>query len=176
MRALPARSGHVVSLCAFLALGAACGTEAEGPSEVTAASAGPGSGGEGPGTAPDDGAQPPGAATAAETPPPPRDDSAELRLLHGLTAALAARNLAGLQDILAPELLAELRQLHDLDPADFWARGALWSEGAASGLVLVARQSSDGFPRWRGLVRFGSGAEESVTFGRYDGRVLLAGL
>jgi hypothetical protein len=113
---------------------------------------------------------------AVEQPLAPRDDTAELALLSGLTETLSARDVDGLKRWLSPELAAELRRQHDADPADFWARGAVWTELAATGLTLATRQSSDGFDRWRGLVRFGSGAEESVTFGRFDGRVLLADL
>jgi hypothetical protein len=97
-------------------------------------------------------------------------------VLQGLTATLSARDLASLGKWLGPELTAELQRQHDQDPAEFWARGAVWTDLAATGLALASRQSSDGFTRWRGLVRFGNGAEESVTFGRFDGRVLLAEL
>jgi hypothetical protein len=189
MHALPVRLGLIASLGAC-ALAAGCGrgpsdggdpggSTESGATTTTEAVVSPQSaeasaaGLAAPGPAAPTGVPGP---SASGTEASARDDSAELALLNGLTAALEARKLDDLAACLAPEFLAELRQLHDRDPADFWARGAAWVEQAASGLTLVSRQSSDGFPRWRGLVRFGSGAEESVTFGRFDGRVLLADL
>ncbi len=110
---------------------------------------------------------------------PPAEDAVEdieLALLEGFTKAVEARDIDQVAAWLAPELAAELRRLHAQDPTEFWARGSLWTSRAAAGLELVARQGSDGVERWRGLVRFGDGFEESVVFGRFDGRVLLADL
>jgi hypothetical protein len=161
------RAGLVLAIrAASVVLGAACSGTGEGsvPSgEVVAGHAASSAG-------------PAGPTEAAEPAATPEDDAAELALLNGLTATLTARDVEGLKQWLSPELAAELRRQHDADPAEFWTRGAVWTELAATGLSLAGRQRSDGFTRWRGLVRFGSGAEESVTFGRFDGRVLLADL
>jgi hypothetical protein len=109
-------------------------------------------------------------------PAPVAVEDVELALLEGFTKAVAARDIDQVASWLSPEFGAELRRMHMADPNEFWARGSIWVERAASGLVLAARGSSDGVERWRGLVRFGNGYEESVVFGRFDGRVLLADL
>jgi len=103
-------------------------------------------------------------------------EDVEKALLDGFTAAIASRDIDSVAAWLAPELSAELRRLHDHNPAGFWERGSLWVRRASTGIDLAARQSNDGVDRWRGLVRFGDGFEESVIFGRFDGRVLLADL
>lgn len=120
--------------------------------------------------------EPEAAVQADEAAPEPTIEDLEVALLEGFTKAIATRDIDQVASWLSPELGGELRRFHMADPGEFLARAAIWSDRAASGLELVARGSSDGFERWRGLVRFGNGYEESVVFGRFDGRVLLADL
>ena len=51
-------------------------------------------------------------------------------------------------------------------------RGQSWVANAASGVEVVQRQDPNN-GRWRLLLRFGNGAEETVTVTRVEGRLLF---
>jgi len=105
------------------------------------------------------------------TPHPTTEDG----VLQAFTQALELQDLPGLKRVIAPELAAELTRLHDLNAAEFWARGGIWVENAKTGLS-IATHGDDAFKsaRWRALVRFGNGLEETVEFTQLDGKLLLA--
>jgi hypothetical protein len=105
------------------------------------------------------------------TPHPTTEDG----VLQAFTQALELQDLPGLKRVIAPELAAELTRLHDLNQAEFWARGGIWVENAKTGMSIATR-GDDAFKsaRWRALVRFGNGLEETVEFTQLDGKLLLA--
>lgn len=108
-------------------------------------------------------------------PPPPPHPTTEDGVLQAFTQALERQDLAALTQVVAPELGAELKRLHQTNPAEFWSRGGLWVDNAKTGLS-IATHADDAFkvPRWRALVRFGNGVEETVEFTQIDGKLLLA--
>lgn len=107
----------------------------------------------------------------AITPHPTTEDG----VLQAFTQALELQDLPALKRVIAPELAAELTRLHDLNSAEFWARGGVWVDNAKTGLSIATR-ADDAFKsaRWRALVRFGNGVEETVEFTQLDGKLLLA--
>lgn len=113
--------------------------------------------------------------TAPTPPPPPPHPTTEDGVLQAFTQALELQDLASLKRVIAPELAAELTRLHDTNAAEFWRRGGLWVDNAKTGLT-IATHADDAFkvPRWRALVRFGNGLEETVEFTQVDGKLLLA--
>lgn len=112
---------------------------------------------------------------APEPPPLPPHPTTEDGVLQAFTQALELQDLASLKRVIAPELAAELTRMHDTNPAEFWRRGGVWVENAKTGLT-VATHADDAFkvPRWRALVRFGNGLEETVEFTQVEGKLLLA--
>ena len=118
---------------------------------------------------------PPSIPQTPEPPPPPPHPTTEDGILQAFTQALELHDLPALRRVIAPELGAELSRLHDTNPAEFWRRGGLWVDNAKTGLSIATR-ADDAFksPRWRALVRFGNGVEETVEFTQIDGKLLLA--
>lgn len=110
-----------------------------------------------------------------EPPPPPPHPTTEDGVLQAFTQALELQDLPSLRRVIAPELAAELSRMHDTNPAEFWRRGGVWVENAKTGLT-IATHADDAFkvPRWRALVRFGNGLEETVEFTLVEGKLLLA--
>jgi len=112
-----------------------------------------------------------------EPPPIPPHPTTEDGVLQAFTQATERRDFAALKRVLAPELGAELGLLHDRNPEEFWARGGEWVKNAQTGLSIAARaDDADTARRWRALVRFGNGLEETVEFMRVDGLLVLADL
>ncbi|MGM0575717.1 MAG: hypothetical protein ACQEXJ_08325 [Myxococcota bacterium] len=123
--------------------------------------------------------EPTGAATSRgdRTPEPtspqqPRTPATEEGLVVAAARAIADRDLEALQATAAPELAADLRRLHDEDPGGFWERGRRLVSDVESGFEIVHRQD-DSAPRWRVLVRFESGRDETMTFTRVDGELRI---
>lgn len=116
-------------------------------------------------------------ALAPEPPPIPPHPTTEDGVLQAFTQATEQRDLAALKRVLAPELGAELALVHDRNPDEFWARGGEWVKNAQTGMSIAARaDDADTAKRWRALVRFGNGVEETVEFTRVDGLLVLADL
>lgn len=114
---------------------------------------------------------------APEPPPIPPHPTTEDGVLQAFTQATEQRDLAALKRVLAPELGAELALVHDRNPEEFWARGGEWVKNAQTGMSIAARaDDADTAKRWRALVRFGNGIEETVEFTRIDGLLVLADL
>lgn len=86
--------------------------------------------------------------------------------------AIAAQDLDALGDVVSPELVADLRRLRDPDPEQFWQRGRTWVDNVKSGFQITACED-DVLPRWRCLIRFGNGKEETVTFTRIHGKMRI---
>lgn len=117
------------------------------------------------------------AEVAPEPPPIPPHPTTEDGVLQAFTQATEQRDIAALKRMLAPELGAELALMHDRNPEEFWARGGEWVKNAKTGMSLAARaDDADKATRWRALVRFGNGVEETVEFTRIDGLLVLADL
>jgi hypothetical protein len=116
-------------------------------------------------------------AVAPEPPPIPPHPTTEDGVLQAFTQATEQRDFAALRRMLAPELAAELTRMHDQNPDEFWARGAVWVDNARTGMSIATRADNAGkVVRWRSLVRFGNGVEETVEFTRSEGRLVLADL
>ncbi len=116
-------------------------------------------------------------ALAPEPPPIPPHPTTEDGVLQAFTQATEQRDLTALVRVLAPELSAELRRLHDQNPEEFWARGGVWVNNAKTGMSIATRaDNADTAVRWRALVRFGNGVEETIEFTRDDGKLVLADL
>lgn len=114
---------------------------------------------------------------APEPAPIPPHPTTEDGVLQAFTQATEQRDLVALKRVLAPELGAELAVLHDRNPEEFWARGGQWVQNAQTGMSIAARaDDADTAKRWRALVRFGNGVEETVEFTRVDGLLVLADL
>lgn len=113
----------------------------------------------------------PAPAAPVVAPHPTTEDG----VLQAFTQALELQDLTALRRILAPELAAELTRLHDMNPPEFWSRGGQWVENAKTGLSIATRaDNAFKVARWRALVRFGNGVEETVEFTQLDGKLLLA--
>jgi hypothetical protein len=112
-----------------------------------------------------------------EPPPPPPHPTTEDGILQAFTQATERKDLEAMKRVLSPELGAELANLHKQSPEEFWARGSEWVKNAQSGLSIATRADDAATAtRWRALVRFGNGVEETVEFTRVDGKLLLADL
>lgn len=114
-------------------------------------------------------------ALTAPKPPPPKAPETEEELVRAFTAALEARDLPALKALVMPELGADLERMHQSDADAFWGRGQTWIDNVASGFDLAAKQEGRE-ERWRGLLHFGNGKEETVIFARQDGKLLFAEL
>ena len=122
--------------------------------------------------------EPASAGVAADALSPPRRrpsarESApvtEEALVNGVADAIEARDLARLRALASPELAADLERLHAEDAALFWQRGQAWVTNTRSGFRIEAEQDNRR-DRWRALIRFGNGLEETVVFGRVDKRL-----
>ena len=117
-------------------------------------------------------------ADAAPIPPPlPPYPETDQGVLDGFTAALEARDIALVRRYLAPELGAELTREHDQQPEKFWAGGAAWLKNAKTGMTIATKADDAGkVDRWRALVRFGNGSEESIQFAKVEGKLVIADL
>ncbi len=105
----------------------------------------------------------------------PSHPSTEEGILQAFTQALELRDLEAMKRVLAPELGAELARMHDANPAEFWNRGGVWVANAKTGMTIATRAEDAGkAARWRALVRFGNGVEETVEFSQVDGVLYLA--
>lgn len=126
----------------------------------------------------DENAAPEVAVEAPPEPPPiPAHPTTEDGVLQAFTQATEQRDLVALKRMLAPELGAELSAIHDRNPEEFWARGAQWVDNAKTGMSIATRADDAGkATRWRALVRFGNGVEETIEFARSDGKLVLADL
>lgn len=114
-------------------------------------------------------------ALAAPKPPPPKAPETEEELVRAFTTALQARDLPAVKALVTPELGADLERMHESDADAFWGRGQTWIDNVTSGFDLAAKQEGRG-ERWRGLLHFGNGKEETVIFARHDGKLLFAEL
>ncbi|MCA9516162.1 MAG: hypothetical protein KC635_14555 [Myxococcales bacterium] len=121
------------------------------------------------------GALAPPSLTAPEPPPPPRAPETEEELVRAFTTALQARDLPALKKLVVPELGADLERMHTTDADAFWGRGQQWIDNVASGFTIAAKQEGRE-ERWRGLLRFENGNEETVVFARLDDKLLFAEL
>jgi len=103
---------------------------------------------------------------------------ARLRAVPTVAAAEAPRTEPTLEaPPPAPELGAELSALHAQNPEEFWARGGEWVKNAKTGISIATRADDAATAnRWRALVRFGNGVEETVEFTKSDGKLVLADL
>lgn len=114
---------------------------------------------------------------APEPPPIPPHPTTEDGVLQAFTQATEQQDLEAVKRMLAPELGAELTVLHNQNPTEFWARGAEWVKNAKTGISIATRADDAATAnRWRALVRFGNGIEETVEFTRSDGKLVLADL
>jgi hypothetical protein len=110
-------------------------------------------------------------AAPALPPQPATEDG----VLQAFTQSLELRDLAALRRVIVPELGAELTRMHDMNPQEFWNRGGVWVANAKTGMTIATRAEDAGkVARWRALVRFGNGIEETVEFATVDGVLLLA--
>lgn len=114
----------------------------------------------------------------APAPPPiPPHPTTEDGVLQAFTQATEQKDIEAVKRMLAPELGAELTVLYQQNPDEFWARGEVWVTNAKSGMSIAARaDDADKAVRWRALVRFGNGTEETIEFTRNDGKLVLADL
>lgn len=112
----------------------------------------------------------PGAASAKDDQAPAGHPTTEEGLVEAVARAIAARDIDRLAGLSTPEQAADLRSLHERDPEGFWRRGQRWVTNVRSGLT-IAQRSDPKAPRWRALVRFGNGAEETVVFTRVGGKL-----
>lgn len=96
----------------------------------------------------------------------------EAELVERFTAALERQDLDALGRFVAPELGADLRRMHSEDAGVFWGRGERWVTNVRTGFAIASRQEGR-TDRWRALLRFESGEEETVVFGRVDGRLVF---
>jgi len=110
-------------------------------------------------------------------PEPPPHPTTEDGVLQAFTQATEQRDLEAVKRMLSPELGAEMTILHNQNPEEFWARGAEWVKNAKTGITVATRADDAGKAnRWRALVRFGNGVEETVEFTKADGKLVLAAL
>ena len=117
------------------------------------------------------------ADVAPEPPPIPPHPTTEDGVLQAFTQATEQKDLEALKRMLAPELGAELSALHAQNPEEFWARGGEWVKNAKTGISIATRADDAATAnRWRALVRFGNGVEETVEFTKSDGKLVLADL
>jgi len=117
------------------------------------------------------------ADVAPEPPPIPPHPTTEDGVLQAFTQATEQKDLETVKRMLAPELAAELAALHSQNPEEFWARGAEWVKNAKTGISIATRADDAATAnRWRALVRFGNGVEETVEFTKSDGKLVLADL
>ena len=93
-------------------------------------------------------------------------------MIEAMAKHIAARDLGGVTGLAAPELAADIRRLHDEDMGLFWQRGQEWVDNAGSGVSIRHRQDNTR-ERWRSLVDFGNGNQETVTFTRIEGMLLF---
>ena len=112
---------------------------------------------------------------APPKPPEPARPKDEAALAQAFAAALEARDIDAAAALAAPELAADLRRMHGADAEAFWARGQVFVTNARSGLAVAAKDEAKD-DRWRVLLRFGNGEEESVVVGRVEGRLVFAAL
>jgi hypothetical protein len=102
----------------------------------------------------------------------PRSEEA---LVEAVARALSARRLPDLQTRTTVEFAADLRRMHDLDPATFWIRGSAFVQNVKSGFEVLHRQE-DTSDQWNIVVRFGNGQEERMTFTRDGGKLRFVDL
>lgn len=96
----------------------------------------------------------------------------EAELVERFTAALERQDLDALGRFVAPELGADLRRMHGEDAGVFWGRGERWVTNVRAGFEIASKQEGR-TDRWRALLRFENGEEETVSFGRVDGRLVF---
>ncbi len=118
----------------------------------------------------EDGSSAPAPASAAA--PKPAHPETEEALVEAFVAALEARDLEALRALTAPELGADLHRMHGQDAAAFWGRGHKLVANVRSGVEVAAKQEGRE-DRWRALLRFDSGEEETVVFTRVDGKLVF---
>jgi len=111
-----------------------------------------------------------GEASAAQAQAPQGHPTTEEGLVEAVARAISARDMDRLASLCTPEQAADLRSLQERDPEGFWRRGGRWVKNVESGLT-IAQRSDTKAPRWRALVRFGNGAEETVVFTRTNGKL-----
>ncbi len=126
-------------------------------------------------TDPEGGGSPAGEASSAQPSSVRSASQSEEGLLEALAAAIAARDMEAVAAVSAPELAADLKRLRAEDEGRFWRRGDRLVENVKSGLAVSHRQD-DTAARWRVLIAFGNGSEETVTFTRVDGRLKIDAL
>ncbi len=115
--------------------------------------------------------------TTPEPPPIPPHPTTEDGVLQAFTQATEQQDIEAVKRMLAPELGAELAAMHAQNTAKFWARGSDWVKNAKTGITIAARADDAATAkRWRALVRFGNGIEETVEFTRIEGKLVLADL
>ncbi|MCB9786573.1 MAG: hypothetical protein H6744_07745 [Deltaproteobacteria bacterium] len=98
----------------------------------------------------------------------------EEALLRAAADAIVARDLEALRDTAAPELAADLARLHENDAPVFWRRGDELVANVRSGVRLGrADEGAEPTSRWRVLVHFGNGVDETMVFTRLDGELRI---
>ncbi len=116
------------------------------------------------------------AADAAPTKPPapvhPQDEEA---LVTALADALEGRDLEAIKRLTAPELGADLHRMHAQDAAAFWGRGQKWITNVRAGFSVAVKQEGRE-DRWRALLEFEGGEEETVIFTKVGGKLVFAEL
>jgi len=109
---------------------------------------------------------------ADRAPAPAAHPETEEALVRAFTKALESRDLEALGRLAAPELAADLRRMHGQDAGAFWSRGQRWIENVESGFEIRAKQE-DKRDRWRALLRFDNGNEETVQFAEVEGKLVF---
>ena len=112
---------------------------------------------------------------AAGTSKSQRSPRSEEALVQVVARALGSRDLTALQACATPEFAADLRRMHDQDPAGFWIRGSAFVQNVKTGFEVLHRQE-DTRDQWNIVVRFGNGHEERLTFTREGGKLRFADL
>lgn len=101
--------------------------------------------------------------------------TSEEEVLAAFTDAVERRDFAEMRRVLSRELGQRLAGVYADDPEEFWLRGALWVEYAATGMHVAFREDdAEEKQRWRALVRFGNEMEETVEFAWEGERLVLS--
>ncbi|MFT7581717.1 MAG: hypothetical protein ACI9MR_003395 [Myxococcota bacterium] len=93
-------------------------------------------------------------------------------LVDAFTQAIKRRDVVALKRLTSPELGADLHRMHAQDAESFWGRGTRWIQRIDSG-VQVALVQANHSQRYRVLLKFGTGEEETVVMGQHNRKLVF---